>query len=112
MNEPFRFRPRLLDTLKNYTAQDFSKDLAAGLTVGVVALSLAMALRIASGATPAAGIYTAIVAGFPNRMRCENVASTSMRRLLTPVKSSGCRPRPRPGRCIKSGKNWKQPAAN
>jgi sulfate permease, SulP family len=64
MHESFRFRPRLLDALKNYTAQDFSKDLAAGLTVGIVALSLAMALGIASGATPAAGIYTAIVAGF------------------------------------------------
>jgi len=59
-----RFRPRLLDSLKNYRAQDFGADVGAGLTVGVVALSLAMALGIASGSTPAAGIYTAIVAGF------------------------------------------------
>src|SRR5687767_2057166 len=64
MSRPFPFRPRLLDSLKNYSARDFAADLGAGITVGVVALSLAMALGIASGTTPAAGIYTAIVAGF------------------------------------------------
>ena len=58
------FRPRLVDALKGYTLQDFSKDAIAGVTVGIVALSLAMALGIASNSTPAAGIYTAIVAGF------------------------------------------------
>lgn len=60
----FRFRPRLLDALKGYTARDFGADLGAGVTVGIIALSLAMALGIASGATPAAGIATAVVAGF------------------------------------------------
>src|SRR5687768_12195719 len=64
IKDSLRFRPRLLDSLKNYNAQDFGADVGAGLTVGVVALSLAMALGIASGSTPAAGIYTAIVAGF------------------------------------------------
>jgi len=64
MNRSFPFRPRLLDTLKGYSAQDFTTDLGAGATVGIVALSLAMALGIASNSTPAAGIYTAIVAGF------------------------------------------------
>lgn len=64
MKIEFSFRPRLLDALKGYTPIDFAKDLAAGLTVGIVALSLAMALGIASNSTPAAGIYTAIVAGF------------------------------------------------
>ena len=64
MSQPFPFRPRLLDVLKNYSRQDFAVDLGAGATVGIVALSLAMALGIASNSTPAAGIYTAIVAGF------------------------------------------------
>src|SRR5689334_6820371 len=58
------FRPRLLDALKGYTRRDFGADLGAGVTVGIVALALAMALGIASNSTPAAGIYTAIVAGF------------------------------------------------
>src|SRR6202035_684559 len=50
--------------LKGYTAHDFGADLTAGLTVGLVALPLAMAFGIASGVTPQAGIYTALVAGF------------------------------------------------
>ncbi len=58
------FRPRILETFKNYTTQDFIADLVAGLTVGIVALPLAMAFGIASGVTPAAGLYTAVVAGF------------------------------------------------
>jgi SulP family sulfate permease len=58
------FRPRLLDTLKHYTAQDFAADLVAGLTVGIVALPLAMAFAIASGVPPQAGLFTAVVAGF------------------------------------------------
>ncbi|MBU6436350.1 MAG: sodium-independent anion transporter, partial [Betaproteobacteria bacterium] len=58
------FRPRLLDDLKSYRRADFIHDLTAGLTVGVVALPLAMAFAIASGLQPAAGLYTAIVAGF------------------------------------------------
>ena len=56
--------PKLLICLKNYSARDFSSDLIAGLTVGLVALPLAMAFGIASGVTPQAGIYTAVVAGF------------------------------------------------
>lgn len=60
----FAFRPRLLDTLKTYTGKDLVKDLIAGVTVGVVALPLAMAFAIASGAKPEAGIFTAVIAGF------------------------------------------------
>jgi len=60
----FSFRPKLLDTLKNYSAQTFFADLAAGLTVGVIALPLAMALAIASGLKPEVGIFTAIIGGF------------------------------------------------
>ncbi len=56
--------PRLFDTLRGYDAATFGRDLAAGVTVGLVALPLAMAFAIASGAPPQSGIYTAIVAGF------------------------------------------------
>src|SRR5258706_4823738 len=59
----FYFRPRLLDTLKGYNRKDFLHDLGAGVTVGVVALPLAMAFAIASGLKPEQGIFTAIVAG-------------------------------------------------
>ena len=48
----------------NYTRRDLLSDLVAGVTVGLVALPLAMAFGIASGVTPQAGIYTAVVAGF------------------------------------------------
>lgn len=59
-----KLTPKLLLCLQNYKMQDFTSDLIAGLTVGLVALPLAMAFGIASGVTPQAGIYTAVVAGF------------------------------------------------
>ncbi len=59
-----RFRPRLLDALKTYDRKRFATDLGAGLTVGIVALPLAMAFAIASGVKPEAGLFTAIIAGF------------------------------------------------
>lgn len=58
------FRPRLFETLKGYDRTHFTADLIAGLTVGVIALPLAMALAIATGLKPEAGIVTAVVAGF------------------------------------------------
>jgi len=58
------FRPRLFETLKGYTSRDFSADLVAGITVGIVALPLAMAFAIASGVKPEAGLFTAVIAGF------------------------------------------------
>jgi SulP family sulfate permease len=58
------FRPRLLQTLKGYERHRFLADVGAGLTVGVVALPLAMAFAIASGVKPEAGLFTAIIAGF------------------------------------------------
>jgi SulP family sulfate permease len=57
------FRPRLLDALQGYTRQRFFTDLGAGITVGVVALPLAMAFAIASGVKPEQGLITAIIAG-------------------------------------------------
>ena len=60
-----RWRPKLFECLAaGYTRRDFFADLIAGTTVGLVALPLAMAFGIASGVTPQAGIYTAIVGGF------------------------------------------------
>ncbi|MEO8597789.1 MAG: SulP family inorganic anion transporter [Candidatus Solibacter sp.] len=56
--------PKLVLCLRQYSWQHFWKDLIAGLTVGLVALPLAMAFGIASGVTPQAGIYTAVVGGF------------------------------------------------
>lgn len=58
------FRPRLLDALKGYNRQRFFTDLGAGITVGIVALPLALAFGIASGVKPEQGLVTAIVAGF------------------------------------------------
>ena len=58
------FKPKLFDTLKNYTRQQFGKDLMAGLIVGIVALPLAIAFAIASGVSPEKGLYTAVIAGF------------------------------------------------
>lgn len=57
------WRPKLVETLAGYDRPTFTADLIAGLTVGVVALPLAMAFGIASGVSPQAGIYTAIVGG-------------------------------------------------
>lgn len=60
----FSFRPRILTELRDYNRRRFVQDLIAGVTVGIVALPLAMAFGIASGVTPQAGIFTAIIAGF------------------------------------------------
>ncbi len=60
----FFFRPKLVDSLKAYSREQLGADIAAGLTVGVVALPLAMAFAIASGLKPEAGLFTAIIAGF------------------------------------------------
>jgi SulP family sulfate permease len=56
--------PRSVQCLRNYNARAFVADLIAGITVGLVALPLAMAFAIASGVPPQAGLYTAIIAGF------------------------------------------------
>lgn len=59
-----RLVPKLWESLPSYTQQRFAADLVAGVTVGLVALPLAMAFAISSGVRPEAGIYTAIIAGF------------------------------------------------
>src|SRR6187399_216856 len=60
---PTRLVPKLWESLPTYTRPKFVADLIAGITVGLVALPLAMAFAISSGVKPEAGIYTAIVAG-------------------------------------------------
>ncbi|WP_128112582.1 SulP family inorganic anion transporter [Polynucleobacter necessarius] len=57
------FHPKILDSFAGYNRTLLTKDVLAGLTVGVVALPLAMAFAIASGLKPEAGIFTAIIAG-------------------------------------------------
>ncbi len=61
---PERWAPKSVLSLRDYNLHKFTQDLIAGLTVGLVALPLAMAFGIASGVTPQAGLYTAVVAGF------------------------------------------------
>jgi len=62
MNIPFR--PKLIDSIKNYNRELFFKDLMAGIIVGIVALPLAIAFGIASGVSPERGLITAIIGGF------------------------------------------------
>lgn len=57
------FHPKLLHSFKDYNHTLLTRDILAGITVGVVALPLAMAFAIASGLKPEAGIFTAIIAG-------------------------------------------------
>src|SRR5262245_13335717 len=63
MSYRFTFRPRLWESVKGYRREDFIADTAAGITVALVALPLAMAFAIASGVRPDQGIVTAIVGG-------------------------------------------------
>lgn len=59
-----KLKPKLFSVMKGYNMSQFTKDLVAGVIVAIIALPLSIALAIASGVTPAAGIYTAIIAGF------------------------------------------------
>src|ERR1700681_3076055 len=56
--------PKLVEALRGYNLPKFVSDLIAGLTVGLVALPLAMAFAISSGVQPQAGLYCAVIAGF------------------------------------------------
>jgi sulfate permease, SulP family len=67
------FSPALVGALRHYSARTFVSDLVAGVTVGLVALPLAMAFAISSGMSPQAGIYCAIVTGVI--VRAPNIAT-------------------------------------
>ncbi len=62
--EKFYLMPKFFSILKTYRKDQFVKDLIAGVIVAIIALPLSIALALASGVSPAAGIYTAITAGF------------------------------------------------
>lgn len=57
-------KPMLLTSLKSYSGTQFIKDVTAGIIVAIIALPLSIALALASGVGPEAGIFTAIIAGF------------------------------------------------
>ncbi len=59
-----RFRPKIVDAIKGYNSQTFVSDLSSGITVGVIALPLAIAFAIASGLKPEAGLIAAVIGGF------------------------------------------------
>lgn len=60
----FYLKPKFFSTIKNYSTEQFVKDVIAGIIVAIIALPLSIALALASGVEPACGIYTAIFAGF------------------------------------------------
>lgn len=57
------FRPKLFDTIRDYSKKQFISDVTAGIIVAIIALPLSIALAIASGVSPEKGLYTAIIAG-------------------------------------------------
>lgn len=59
-----QLKPKLFSVMKNYSKEQFIKDVIAGIIVAIIALPLSIALAIASGVSPEQGLYTAIVAGF------------------------------------------------
>ena len=59
-----KLSPKLFYVLKNYTKEQFFKDVISGIIVAIIALPLSIALALASGVEPQVGIYTAITAGF------------------------------------------------
>ncbi|MCM1530348.1 MAG: SulP family inorganic anion transporter [Alistipes sp.] len=59
-----KLKPKLFSVMKNYTRQQFIKDVISGIIVAIIALPLSIALALASGVGPEKGLYTAITAGF------------------------------------------------
>lgn len=59
-----KLKPKLFSVMKNYSKEQFIKDIVAGVIVAIIALPLSIALALASGVGPEQGIYTAIIAGF------------------------------------------------
>lgn len=74
--------PKLLTTLRTYDRGQFSRDLVAGVVVGIVALPLAIAFAIASGGTPDRGLWTAIVADYQGVFAQSGLAAVETTRPL------------------------------
>ena len=60
----FYLKPKFFSVIKNYSKEQFIKDIIAGIIVAIIALPLSIALALASGVAPEQGIYTAVAAGF------------------------------------------------
>lgn len=60
----FYLKPKFFSVIKNYSKEQFIKDVIAGIIVAIIALPLSIALALASGVAPEMGIYTAVAAGF------------------------------------------------
>lgn len=58
------FRPKIVETMKEYSTAQLTNDVVAGIIVGIIAIPLSIALAISSGVSPAQGLYTAVIAGF------------------------------------------------
>lgn len=58
------FRPKIIETMKEYSTAQLTNDVIAGVIVGIIAIPLSIALAISSGVSPEQGLYTAVVAGF------------------------------------------------
>lgn len=59
-----KLKPKFFATIRDYSKEQFIKDVISGIIVAIIALPLSIALVLASGVTPEKGIYTAIIAGF------------------------------------------------
>ncbi len=59
-----KLKPKLFSVIKNYSKEQFLKDVISGIIVAIIALPLSIALALASGVNPEQGLYTAIIAGF------------------------------------------------
>lgn len=59
-----KLKPKLFSVMKNYSKEQFLKDVVSGIIVAIIALPLSIALALASGVRPEQGLYTAIIAGF------------------------------------------------
>ena len=102
-----RWLPKSIICLRDYSFDKFLKDIVAGITVGLVALPLAMAFAIASGLTPQAGIYCAVVTGFLD-LRVRRVENSDWR---TDWRVRGVGPHVRSARNPLAPHGWPLPAA-
>ena len=88
-----QLKPMLLTSLKNYNRSQFVKDVTAGIIVAIIALPLSIALALASGVGPEAGIFTAIVPDLSSQPLVEAVFRLRDQQLLLQPLSQGSLPK-------------------